>query len=136
MKLPRKAGRRLESGQEMLPLINIAFLLMVFFMLMGTVGAARPLRADVPQAQGGGALHAAASRLSFEPSGHWRLDGERLDEVALAAAMQRWKDAHGDAALLVEADAAAPANVIVQALFQARAAGIGRAELLVRATRR
>lgn len=131
MKLPVAASRTVAgAGNSMLPLINVVFLLMVFFMLVGSMSARDVLEIEPAQARqltladaGGGALVIAEDgRLG------WGQQIFALDQLKAQAAT--WQARNGGQTLEVKADAALEARVVVDILGTLRDAGIVQVKLL------
>ena len=114
----------------MLPLINVVFLLMVFFMLVGALAPpealpVRPARAatlDPADASSGSLVVAADGRLG--------LAGEVFASDQLAARVAAWRAQQPHAVLQVKADAGAEAQGVLDVLEALRAAGVPRVELM------
>lgn len=113
-----------------LPLINLALLLMVFFLLVGSLGSTLPADWQAPQSRAQDVAAPGAHGLWLDAQGRAWLDGRALTDEALASAAQRWAQAHPQAALPVHADARAPAQRLLRVLDALRAAGVAHAELL------
>ncbi len=73
MRLRRQAVRR--QYENIVPLINIVFLLMVFFMLVGRMDATSPFELSPPISANGDSLPAGGVTVSLAVDGRLALDG-------------------------------------------------------------
>lgn len=132
MKIP--APKRVpRTDVDMVPMINFAFLLLIFFLLIGRFGpldvfAVQPPRADAPPMLG----EVEAESLLIGKDGRIALGREPLARSDLAARAARWSAAHPGEALQVKADAEADAAALVDLLEVLRDAGVGEVRLLTR----
>lgn len=113
-----------------LPLINIVLLLVLAFMIAGSL--AEPLPAGfeplASQAESTTAGAAKPLRMVVDSGGRIVVEGRPLPETGTARVLA----AAGEAgrALEIQADAASPATRVVGLLAQAEAAGIARVEIM------
>jgi biopolymer transport protein ExbD len=126
IRLPR--GRRLRSLDDaLLPLINIVFLLMVFFLFVGRLGGSlAPEQAPTSQGARGPLLSAAPQRLELLPDGRLQIGAERFAETELAARIAAWQGLPVD----LRSGAEAPAERVLRVLAVLRGAGVGEVRLL------
>jgi biopolymer transport protein ExbD len=114
------------------PLIDVVFLLLIFFMLVGVIAPLDPFPVEPPTAEraageGGGQLTillAADGRLAFE--------GMELDLPTLQARLgERLAEAEGrKAGVELKADATVDSGQVIAVLNALRAAGVERLALL------
>jgi biopolymer transport protein ExbD len=126
LKRPEPAG---DSEANLIPLINVVFLLLIFFMLAGRLAptepiALEPLRSDSPQG-----ARAAPLVVLIDRAGRIRLNGEPLDDTTLAGRIAEIL-ADGPRRIQIKADAALDALRLVALLEQLRAAGAEEVDLL------
>ncbi|MEQ8798979.1 MAG: biopolymer transporter ExbD [Salinisphaeraceae bacterium] len=119
--------RRRDTEENILPLINIVFLLLIFFMVAGALHTRAPFEVEPP-----GTEHADDSNpdnqvLAISADGELALGGEALERPALTA---RLREREGDTLLQVKADSGLPAAALTDLLGEIRAAGIPRIRLL------
>jgi biopolymer transport protein ExbD len=129
MRLARQ--RRAGQGEaNIVPLINVVLLLLVFFLLTGTIEPKEALPIALPEAAAGTRLETAGLTLLVAADGRVALEDEPVDVDALGA---RLADLAADASLpplTVRADAATPASRLMPLLQTARAAGFDRVRLV------
>lgn len=121
MKLPQPQRR--DRGEPIAPLINVVFLLLIFFLMAATLAPPEPLEVTPPrsvseaeQAGGMALVIAADGTLAY---------GDLRGEAVFGAL--------GAGPLTVRADAALPAARLVGVLGRLRAAGADGIELVVEA---
>ena len=126
IRLPR--GRRPRSLDDaLLPLINIVFLLMVFFLFVGRLGGERgTARAPVSQSREAEAVTASPQQLELLPDGRLQIGSERFGEAELAGRIDDWQGRSVD----LRSSADAPAERVLRVLGVLRAGGVGEVRLL------
>lgn len=115
---PRRA-----RGESVVPMINIVFLLLVFFMLSATIAPPEPLPVSPPAAEGGLDGDTGAPVLHVGAQGALAFDGLE-GEAALAAAAAAGR-------LVLRADAGLEGAALAALLARLAAAGLASAELVV-----
>ena len=119
-------GRRRGRIDSVVPMINIVFLLLIFFLMTATIAPPDPLAVRLPEGAAGDAagrsevLHVAADgRLAY---------GEARGEAVFAAIAARGPDAP---ALRVRADRGLEGAALADLLARIGAAGAGPVRLVV-----
>jgi biopolymer transport protein ExbD len=132
---------RLDLDDALIPLINVVFLMLIFFMIVGQVSAPDALRVDPPTSgQGTPSLHDELLVL-ISSDGQIAIDGQAVTGPALdrrlARRIEQWQAQHpADGtttalpAVTLKADAALSHADLRQVLDRLRAAGIERVRLL------
>lgn len=117
---------------HMLPLINIVLLLMVFFMLMGSVSAPSAFKTDPPQSKSFEQADTASTGLALASDGRlaWGRELIRISDLELHARI--WGKLHEGEVLRISADATADADLLIEIMEGLRSAGIERVNLLAR----
>lgn len=122
-----------ETGENLIPLINVIFLLLIFFMLAGQMALPSPFPVQPP-----------AARLGVEPEGEPKLliaaDGRLAlngEPVTLEALPARLKAAGvgRDRPLRIKADGALSSERLLGVGRRLREAGVDRVTLITRLTR-
>lgn len=121
---PSRRPRGLDDA--LLPLINVVFLLMVFFLLAGRLGgpmagAEDPRSQSQPQA-----LDAAPLQLELRVGGRLVAGGEEFGDAELALRALAWRGQAVD----LRAAGDAPADRVLRLLGALRQAGVGDVRLL------
>lgn len=114
-----------EAQVPLTPLIDVVFLLLLFFMLAATFGELNFLELELPRAAAAAPADPAARLdLAVDAAGGWHLDGAALPADSQArAALRAALAAAPEAVVYVHAHALAPHGAVVQLAAAARAAG-------------
>jgi len=120
--------QRDEVGLDLTSLIDVVFLLLLFFMLTTTFVETTRLKIDLPETQAG----EQAERkdvpwvIEIDAQGRYALNGEVVEAEQLAARLRAIPGRSDETSVLVRADAKAGYQAVVRALDAARAAGLVR----------
>ncbi len=126
--LSLKRPRRQNDDDSVLPLINIVFLLLIFFMVAGQLSAADPFRVDPPRSAAEGAPEGELAEILLSADGRIALDGEPIPREALAARLAARPDP--EAPVRLKADAGIAAEEAVALMEILREAGVRRLRLV------
>lgn len=133
MKLRQRRQR--EQGENVVPLINVVFLLLIFFMLAGQISRTDPFPLDPPTSEREDAAREGGPRTLFVAAdGRIALGGETLALDAVADAV-RALPVTARARLRLKTDRAAEARRVLDVLARAHAGGAGQVDLLTVAGR-
>lgn len=130
MKFRRKPRENVEIS--LAPLIDVVFILLLFFVVTTTFTRETQLRVDLPEAATGNPPEATEQRpleVLIDPEGNFSLNGNPLvtsDLANLMAALQR--EAEGDTSLpvIISADARTPHQAVVIAMDAAGKLGFSQ----------
>ncbi|MFB1490016.1 MULTISPECIES: ExbD/TolR family protein [unclassified Thiocapsa] len=126
LKRPKPAA---DSEANLIPLINVVFLLLIFFMLAGRLAPTESVALDPPRSDSPQSTRAAPLVLLIDRTGQISLDGELLEETTLAEWVAE-RLADGPRHLQIKADATLEALRLVDLLEQLRATGAEDIDLL------
>lgn len=127
----RFAPPRPHSDEErILPLINVVFLLLIFFMLAGKLAASDPFEIAPPVSGSEAAAGVQDLTVLFGPGGSLALDGTIIAPAALEEAVADRLSANAALRVLLKADGRAEAHQVVAVMESLRAAGVERLTLL------
>lgn len=134
MQFSRRA-RKVDSEERILPLINVVFLLLIFFMLAGRLAASDLFRVDPPESAA--ADEASTADAQREPEvlillaadGRLALDGAPVERQALTSAVAARLAEAPRARVVLKADGAAEAGAVVDLMESLRDAGVSDLEL-------
>ena len=119
-------GRRDEVSLDMTPLIDVVFLLLIFFMLTASFTQAQRLKVELPKAEQGEAVKDPAKDwvIEIDAQGNYALNGEAMAGDQLILRLRELPERTDDTVILIRADAKTEHQAVVQALDAARAAGL------------
>ncbi|MFO7855111.1 MAG: biopolymer transporter ExbD [Paracoccaceae bacterium] len=126
----------MDGDASVLPLINVVFLLLVFFMVAGRLSDGDPFEVAPPESRTEGPAPAAPMRVLLAADGRLALDGEVMEREALLAAVAARLEAEPEAELRVKADGAAEGAALAALVADLAAAGAREARLVTMAPRR
>lgn len=107
---------RPSAGLEMTPLIDMVFLLLVFFLLTANFMVPLNLRVDLPELVQGTAEKGGRLDLLVDRTGRVYLNGDEVDPEGLAGRLRRAMAAEGTKEVVVRGDDQAPFGVAVHVL--------------------
>lgn len=128
--------RKPDSEERVLPLINVVFLLLIFFMLAGRLSEAELFKVTPPQSTGAGEAateETEAIELLLAADGRLALNGELLEPQDLKAALSARGSGLADVPATLKADAEADALAVVAVMESLRAAGLRDVRLVAQA---
>jgi len=128
LKLPRKRGARARIS--LTPLIDVVFILLVFFMLASNFMDWRAIRLDAPVKAGADGGDRPAVLLRIGGDGRLDLNGEPIADGGLATTMQRLTRRSPVPTVLIRPADGVPLQRAVSVLDRVEAAGISRARLM------
>ena len=119
-----------DADARILPLINIVFLLLVFFMVAGRLSMSDPFAVAPPEAASAGAAQFDGAEILLGPTGDLALDGQVMNRAALLARLEgRLRDAP-DLTLRLRADRGGAARGLVALMQDLRALGAREVTLI------
>jgi biopolymer transport protein ExbD len=122
--------QRDDSESSVLPLINVVFLLLIFFMIAGSFGVIDPFQVNAPQSASEGQQQAEAIQILLSRDGRLALDGNVIDEEALLTEITERYARDASLRLQLKADAGVAGNRVVLLMERLHDAGVGRLRLM------
>lgn len=119
-----------NDDEKVLPLINVVFLLLIFFMIAGHLEATDPFLIDPPSSSSEGAAEMRELVVLVGPDGQLALDGVVMDAAALEAAVAERFTGGATPMVWLKGDAGADAVQAIEVMEILRAAGVERLKLL------
>ena len=120
--------RRPEVSINLTPLIDVVFLLLIFFMVSTSFSELTQLVVDLPEAEGMPASAETTLVLSIDATGNMALNGASVpnDSLGLSAAMRDHLSGNTDIPVTLSADAMTPQQFVVTAIDVAAQLNLGR----------
>lgn len=119
-----------DTDARILPLINIVFLLLVFFMVAGRLSSSDPFEVAPPEAASAGAAQLDGAEILLGPTGDLALDGQRMDRATLLARLERRLQDAPDLPLRLRADQGGEARGLVALMQDLRRLGAQEVTLI------
>nr|VFJ51435.1 MAG: outer membrane transport energization protein ExbD [Candidatus Kentron sp. FW]VFJ57632.1 MAG: outer membrane transport energization protein ExbD [Candidatus Kentron sp. FW] len=119
-----------NSEARILPLINVVFLLLIFFMVAGSLSVTEPFHVEPPQSASGDAGEQDVLRILLGFDGQLALDGEVVDEKTLLALIKERLASEPKPGVQLKADGRIAGNRIVLLTEDLRGAGVEELRLL------
>jgi len=119
-----------NDDERILPLINVVFLLLIFFMIAGQLSATDAFQVEPAESASEGEPEREDALVLVGQDGRLALDGEELEAGALEAALRERVDERPGLRVRLKADGRAAATKVVAVMERLRAAGIKRLHLL------
>ena len=129
--------RRPEVSINLTPLIDVVFLLLIFFMVSTSFSELTQLVVDLPQAEGAPASTNTTLLLVVDVEGNMTLDGAPVpnDARGLSEALRQRLSGNTDIPVTLSADAMTPHQYVVTAMEVAAQLNIKRLTIAVENTR-
>ena len=124
MKIPRERPKR--ELVNITPLIDVVFILLVFFMLAGTIERPDPVPVDLAQSTSPDMSDADSEKdliVTLDPDGRIFIEDERLDEAGLARRVSDTLAWRPDVLINVKADSQTEAVRVIEVMEVMREAG-------------
>lgn len=112
-----------EGSIDMSPLIDMVFILLIFFMVTTTFVKDMKLDLDRPSASSGAAASTKAIRVFIDHYGDLYVDNQPVRIYSLQSKLRDMLRASTDKSILVVTDEAVAAKVVLEVVDQARLAG-------------
>jgi len=113
-----RRARATEVSINLTPLIDVVFLLLIFFMVSSRFLEFSQLTVNLPEASSGAGPNELSLVLSVDAHGQMRLNGQPVpgDAAGLERAMQQQINGNSDIPMTLSADAMTPHQYVVTAL--------------------
>lgn len=123
MKLRRPPRRHQDSEQRILPLINIVFLLLIFFMVAGQLSQSDTVRVEPPRSSSAADMETPLARILMAADGSIHINGIPVAPADVTETVRTLLAASAPDAIFVKADSGADARQAIALLAAIRAAG-------------
>lgn len=123
-------SRRVSDEERILPLINIVFLLLIFFMLAGRLAVSDPFRIDPPRSTSEAAAQQRDMIVLVGAQGRLALDGEIMEQARIQSTVAKRVSGGDSLGVLVRADGQAEAIRVMEVMELLQEAGLENLKLL------
>lgn len=114
---------RIHSHLDIAPLIDIVFLLLVFFMLTSTFLVPEAVELELPESASASRAEVTPIIVSLNDRGQLALNGERIALDDLRMAVETLLEKSADPAITLKSDARAEVRQLLEVMDEIRAAG-------------
>ncbi|NKN32792.1 ExbD/TolR family protein [Marichromatium bheemlicum] len=124
---------RPSSDDQLIPLINVIFLMLIFFMLAGHIAPSDPIEIEPPRSSEAPEAQPPQPEqrtLLIATDGRLALDGNALSPPQLQRRLAAWREAVPTGTLRIKADARLSAGQLQETLTLLRELGIEHITLL------
>ena len=112
-----------DTDARILPLINIVFLLLIFFMVAGRLSTSDPFDVTPPETGNADAARMQGAEILLGRAGELALDGQMLERAALMADLESRLRDNPDTSLRLRADNRGEARALVALMQELRTLG-------------
>lgn len=119
-----------DSEERILPLINVVFLLLIFFMIAGSLSVSEPFEVEPPKSISQSESEPDRLMILLNAQGNLALDGAPLSQADLVSRIRDRVEAKQPTRIQLKADGDVAGNLMVQLLEQLQDAGVERVQLL------
>lgn len=105
------------------PLIDMVFILLIFFVVSTTFTKDAKIDIERPGAASARSASTKAMRIYLEANGNITVDGNRVRPWMVQSRVREFLDATGEASVLIVTDRAVAADKLIEVVDQARLAG-------------
>lgn len=119
-----------DPPENVLPLINVVFLLLVFFMVAGALEKADLFEVSPPLTESGAEAVPDEGILLVSADGRIAFEGQELPAEALGAAVAEFRTRRPEGVVRLKADGAGSAAAVIEVMEVLKEAGVERLILL------
>ena len=121
---PIQAAAEEQSEIDMTPMLDVVFIMLIFFIVTANFVKEPGLEVSRPEAETAELQDNAGILIAIGQSGDVYMDGRRIDVRQVKANVLKLRAERPDAAVVIRADQKATADVITQVMDGIRAAGV------------
>jgi biopolymer transport protein ExbD len=118
-----------SAGINLTPLIDMVFILLIFFLVSASFVKEAGVEVDRPQARTATRQEQAGILIAVTGEGAVWIDQRRHDPRAVRAQVERLHAANPEAGVVIVADREARTGVVIQVLDQVRLAGVSNVSI-------
>lgn len=122
----RRRRERVVAEVQIAPLIDMVFILLIFFLVTTTFTRETGVDVRRPRAATAIALDDTSLRIGIDPEGRTFVDQRRIDLLALRALVERRVQATPDLAIVIVADESTDTGALIAVMDECRSAGAER----------
>ncbi|MFP5358307.1 MAG: ExbD/TolR family protein [Gammaproteobacteria bacterium] len=124
MKIKRHTAAPDENAIDLTPMLDVIFIMLIFFIVTTSFVRESGIKVNRPSAQTAVKEERTNILVAISPAGEIWIDKQRVDIRSLRASIQKLKAENPEATVVIQADTDARAGLMVEAMDQARLAGV------------
>ena len=121
---PIHAAAEESSDIDMTPMLDVVFIMLIFFIVTANFVKEPGLEVSRPEAETADLQENAGILIAIGQAGEVYMDGRRIDVRQIKANVLKLKAERPDASVVIRADERSTADVITQVMDGVRAAGV------------
>jgi len=122
--------RRADDDQRVLPLINVVFLLLIFFMIAGRIAHTDPIKVEPPVSDSEKRTNQRTLKVMLGADGDIRVGGTAVPLADVTRRLRETLSERGRKIVHLKADSGAEALAVIDVLGRIQAAGAEQVKLL------
>lgn len=113
-----------EAGIDMTPMLDVVFIMLIFFIVTSTFIKTTGIEVNTPTADSTEQQPRGNILIAVNPEGEIWIDREQVDIRAVRAAVERMRVDQPDSTVVVQADQDARSGLVIRVMDQVRLAGV------------
>ncbi|EZQ13941.1 MAG TPA: biopolymer transporter ExbD [Candidatus Pseudomonas excrementavium] len=118
------AGNDDEAGIDLTPMLDVVFIMLIFFIVTSTFIKTTGIEVNTPTADSSEQQPKGNILIAVDPNGEIWIDRQQVDIRAVRAAVERMRVDQPDSTVVVQADRDARSGLVIQVMDQVRMAGV------------
>lgn len=118
------AGNDEEAGIDLTPMLDIVFIMLIFFIVTSSFIKESGITVQTPSASSATAQTRGNILIAVSANGEIWIDRQTVDVRAVRAAVERMRVDQPDSSVVVQADRDARSGLVIQVMDQVRMAGV------------
>lgn len=120
----------LKSGLDLAPMVDVVFLLLVYFLINTTLSQTKHLTVNLPRTEVKGTKQIEAISISVLDDASYEWEGRKIEFSELESHLKKLKEAKGkEASIRILGDAEAPYQAILDLIHEVQNSGIEKFHL-------
>ena len=118
------AGNDDEAGIDLPPMLDVVFIMLIFFIVTSTFIKTTGIEVNTPTADSSEEQPKGNILIAVDPNGEIWIDRQQVDIRAVRAAVERMRVDQPESSVVVQADQDARSGLVIQVMDQVRMAGV------------
>lgn len=118
------AGNDEEAGIDLTPMLDIVFIMLIFFIVTSSFIKESGITVQTPSASSAAPQTRGNILIAVSANGEIWIDRQTVDVRAVRAAVERMRVDQPDSSVVVQADRDARSGLVIQVMDQVRMAGV------------